>query len=224
MASESINPNSILENIEIDYVAEKIDFKDFEEFSNSASASASGLAKKKQRKKMISVDELKKISSRTDVVDKVDATAADPKLLVYLKSYRNTVPVPRHWSQKKKFLQGKRVIEKQPYQLPDYVAATGIEKIRETYIEKGESAVLNPEMNIDYQIFYDAFYVNQTKPKLTTYGDLYYQGKEFEETKPVGMLSRELKEALDMPPDGVPPPWLTNMQRHGSERWGDLVD
>lgn len=34
-----------------------------------------------------------------------DATAADPKLLVYLKSYRNTVPVPRHWCQKRKFLQ-----------------------------------------------------------------------------------------------------------------------
>ena len=34
-----------------------------------------------------------------------DATASDPKLLVYLKSYRNTVPVPRHWCQKRKFLQ-----------------------------------------------------------------------------------------------------------------------
>ncbi|KAK1360064.1 Pre-rRNA-processing protein IPI3 [Heracleum sosnowskyi] len=34
-----------------------------------------------------------------------DATAPDPKFLVYLKSYRNTVPVPRHWSQKRKFLQ-----------------------------------------------------------------------------------------------------------------------
>jgi Domain of unknown function (DUF382) len=34
-----------------------------------------------------------------------DVTAADPKLLVYLKSYRNTVPVPRHWCQKRKFLQ-----------------------------------------------------------------------------------------------------------------------
>lgn len=34
-----------------------------------------------------------------------DATASDPKLLVFLKSYRNTVPVPRHWSQKRKYLQ-----------------------------------------------------------------------------------------------------------------------
>lgn len=34
-----------------------------------------------------------------------DATSSDPKLLVFLKSYRNTVPVPRHWCQKRKFLQ-----------------------------------------------------------------------------------------------------------------------
>lgn len=34
-----------------------------------------------------------------------DATAADPRLLVFLKAYRNTVPVPRHWCQKRKFLQ-----------------------------------------------------------------------------------------------------------------------
>ncbi|KAK1361809.1 hypothetical protein POM88_046283 [Heracleum sosnowskyi] len=34
-----------------------------------------------------------------------DATSSDPKLLVFLKSYRNIVPVPRHWCQKRKFLQ-----------------------------------------------------------------------------------------------------------------------
>ncbi|KAK2656072.1 hypothetical protein Ddye_009124 [Dipteronia dyeriana] len=60
-----------------------------------------------------------------------DMIAADPKLLVFLKEYRNTVPVPRHWCQKRKFLQGKRGIEKQPFQLPDFIAATGIAKIRQ---------------------------------------------------------------------------------------------
>lgn len=45
-------------------------------------------------------------------------TASDPKLLVQLKAYRNTVPVPIHWSQKRKYLQGKRGIEKQPWELP----------------------------------------------------------------------------------------------------------
>ncbi|KAK2661535.1 hypothetical protein Ddye_000109 [Dipteronia dyeriana] len=60
-----------------------------------------------------------------------DAIAADPKLLVFLKAYRNTVPVLRHWCQKRKFLQGKRGIEKQPFQLPDFIAAAGIAKIRQ---------------------------------------------------------------------------------------------
>ncbi|XP_022863785.1 splicing factor 3B subunit 2-like [Olea europaea var. sylvestris] len=77
------------------------------------------------------IAELKQICSKPDVVEVWDATSADPKLLVYLKSYRNTVAVPRHWCQKRKFLQGKRGIEKQPFQLPDFIAATGIEKIRQ---------------------------------------------------------------------------------------------
>ncbi|KAK2635554.1 hypothetical protein Ddye_030346 [Dipteronia dyeriana] len=52
-----------------------------------------------------------------------DAIAADPKLLVFLKAYRNIVPVPRHWCQKRKFFQGKHGI--------DFIAATGIAKIRQ---------------------------------------------------------------------------------------------
>jgi splicing factor 3B subunit 2 len=34
-----------------------------------------------------------------------DATAADLWQLVFLKGYYNIVPVPRHWCQKRKFLQ-----------------------------------------------------------------------------------------------------------------------
>jgi splicing factor 3B subunit 2 len=47
-----------------------------------------------------------------------DVTASDPRLLVYLKALRNTVPVPRHWCHKRKYLQGKRGIEKPPFELP----------------------------------------------------------------------------------------------------------
>ncbi|VAI63574.1 unnamed protein product [Triticum turgidum subsp. durum] len=184
--------------------------------------------KKKKLEQRMKIAELKQICNRPDVVEVWDATASDPKLLVYLKSYRNTVPVPRHWSQKRKFLQGKRGIEKQPFQLPDFIAATGIEKIRQAYIEKEDSKKLKQKqrermqpkmgkMDIDYQVLHDAFFKYQTKPKLTSHGDLYYEGKEFEvklrEMKP-GMLSRELKEALGMP-EGAPPPWLINMQRYG---------
>ncbi|XWS12686.1 hypothetical protein CRYUN_Cryun37aG0111600 [Craigia yunnanensis] len=192
--------------------------------------------KKKKLQKRMKIAELKQISSRPDVVDcRVmfifqvwDATSADPKLLVFLKAYRNTVPVPRHWCQKRKYLQGKRGIEKQPFQLPDFIAATGIEKIRQAYIEKEDSKKLKHKhrecmqpkmrkMDIDYQVLHDAFFKYRTKPKLTTHGDLYHEGKEFEvklrEMKP-GSLSHELKEALGMP-DGAPPPWLINMQRYG---------
>uniref|UniRef100_A0A2P2L7Z0 Uncharacterized protein MANES_16G024600 n=1 Tax=Rhizophora mucronata TaxID=61149 RepID=A0A2P2L7Z0_RHIMU len=184
--------------------------------------------KKKKLLRRMKIAELKQICSRPDVVEVWDATAADPKLLVFLKSYRNTVPVPRHWCQKRKFLQGKRGIEKQPFQLPDFIAATGIEKIRQAYIEKEDSKKLKQKqrermqpkmgkMDIDYQVLHDAFFKYQTKPKLTTLGDLYHEGKEFEvklrEMKP-GSLSHELKEALGMP-EGAPPPWLINMQRYG---------
>lgn len=138
-----------------------------------------------------------------------DVTAQDPRLLVYLKAYRNTVPVPRHWSQKRKFLQasdsarfclkrgdcggrpwrlsprtpllftallrrggvkvtcgaaveaareslrravlsrallrlwpsaqGKRGIEKPPFELPDFIAATGI----------GKASWVNPSLSVD---------------------------------------------------------------------------
>jgi splicing factor 3B subunit 2 len=184
--------------------------------------------KKKKLQRRMKIAELKQVSSRPDVVEVWDATAADPKLLVFLKSYRNTVPVPRHWCQKRKFLQGKRGIEKQPFQLPDFIAATGIEKIRQAYIEKEDSKKLKQKqrermqpkmgkMDIDYQVLHDAFFKYQTKPKLTSLGELYHEGKEFEvklrEMKP-GMLSHELKEALGMP-EGAPPPWLINMQRYG---------
>ncbi|MBA0568657.1 hypothetical protein Golob_006134, partial [Gossypium lobatum] len=147
--------------------------------------------KKKKLQRRMKIAELKQICSRPDVVEVWDATAADPKLLVFLKAYRNTVPVPRHWSQKRKYLQGKRGIEKQPFQLPDFIAATGIEKIRQAYIEKEDSKKLKQKqrermqpkmgkMDIDYQVLHDAFFKYQTKPKLTTHGDLYYEGKEFE--------------------------------------------
>ncbi|KAJ6396914.1 hypothetical protein OIU77_021865 [Salix suchowensis] len=181
--------------------------------------------KKKKLQRRMKIANLKQICNRPDVVEVWDATSADPKLLVFLKSYRNTVPVPRHWCQKRKFLQGKRGIEKQPFQLPDFIAATGIEKIRQAYIEKEDSKKLKQKqrermqpkmgkMDIDYQVLHDAFFKYQTKPKLTTHGDLYHEGKEFEvklrEMKP-GSLSQELKEALGMP-EGAPPPWLINMQ------------
>jgi splicing factor 3B subunit 2 len=45
----------------------------------------------------------------------------EPRLL-HLKCYRNTIPTPAHWSAKRDYLQGKRSIEKPPFQLPSYIA------------------------------------------------------------------------------------------------------
>ena len=52
------------------------------------------------------------------------------------QAYRNSVPVPRHWSQKRKYLQGKRGIEKPLFKLPEYIEATGIGEMRQAYHEK----------------------------------------------------------------------------------------
>ena len=77
------------------------------------------LSKKKQRKlAQMSVADLKRLVNDPSVVEWIDVTSTDPKLLVYLKSYRNSVPVPLHWQQKRKYLQGKRGIEKRPFELP----------------------------------------------------------------------------------------------------------
>ncbi|RUS17529.1 splicing factor 3b, partial [Jimgerdemannia flammicorona] len=198
-----------------------------------------GMSKKKLRKQnRLSVAELKQLVKKPEVVEWVDVTAADPKLLVSLKAYRNTVPVPKHWAQKRKYLQGKRGIEKPPWDLPaipesptprtEFIKDTGIMQMREAVKEKEDAAKLKtktrerlqPKMgklDIDYQKLHDAFFRYQTRPRLTIHGELYYEGKEFEtklkEKKP-GSFSDDLKGALGMPPL-APPPWLINMQYHG---------
>lgn len=191
---------------------------------------------KRKLKKMtrLSVAELKQLVHRPDVVEMHDVTARDPKLLVQLKAHRNTVQVPRHWCFKRKYLQGKRGIEKPPFNLPDFIKRTGIMEMRASLQDKDESKTLKAKMrersrpklgkiDIDYQKLHDAFFKWQTKPRMTIHGDLYYEGKEFEtrlrEKKP-GDLSEELRTALGMPVGGpsaarVPPPWLIAMQRYG---------
>lgn len=74
--------------------------------------------------------------ARPDVVEMHDVTAQEPKLLVHLKATRNTVPVPRHWCFKRKYLQGKRGIEKPPFELPEFIRRTGIQEMREALQEK----------------------------------------------------------------------------------------
>jgi splicing factor 3B subunit 2 len=84
----------------------------------------------------MTVAELKQAVERPDVVELHDAHAADPQMLVFLKAYRNTVPVPQHWANKRKYLQGKRGFEKTPFDLPEFIKRTGITEMREALAEK----------------------------------------------------------------------------------------
>ena len=202
-----------------------------EEEEDKKDAGARDALSKKQRRMLsrLNVSELKQACERPEVVEVWDVTAPDPHLLVYIKGCRNTVPVPGHWSQKRKYLIGKRGIEKPPFQLPAFIEATGIGGMRQAYSEKEDTKKLKAKqrdrmapkmgkMDIDYQILHDAFFKHQTKPKLSTMGDLYYEGKEFEakvENLRPGVYSEKLKEALGMTSDLIPPPWLIGMQRFG---------
>ncbi|EED15074.1 splicing factor 3b, subunit 2, 145kD [Talaromyces stipitatus ATCC 10500] len=185
---------------------------------------------KKKRKEMtkLSIAELKALVQKPDLVEWTDTSAPDPRLLVHIKAHRNVVPVPSHWSLKREYLSSKRGIEKPAFALPKFIQETGIAEMRDAALEKQEQATLKqkqrervqPKMgrlDIDYQKLYEAFFRFQTKPELTRYGEVYYEGKEYETNlrhlRP-GELSDELKEALNIPP-GAPPPWLINQQRYG---------
>jgi splicing factor 3B subunit 2 len=54
-----------------------------------------------------SLAELKRGVNRPDLVEAHDVTATDPEFLIQLKAVPGTVPVPRHWGRKRKYLQGK---------------------------------------------------------------------------------------------------------------------
>ena len=165
------------------------------------------------------------------MVEAHDISAPDPDFLIQLKSVSGTVPVPRHWGRKRKYLQGKRGYEKKPFALPDFLVQTGITELRDTLAqeEAGQSAKqknrsrVAPKlgaMDVDYKTLHDAFFKHQTKPNtLTVFGDLYYEGKELEtnldQLQPGSPLSQALRDALGMVADTAPPPWLLNMQRYG---------
>ncbi|KAF1353382.1 hypothetical protein BDV97DRAFT_375416 [Delphinella strobiligena] len=184
--------------------------------------------KKKKAMNQLSIAELKAIVRKPELVEWTDVNASDPRLLVAIKSQRNVVPVPTHWSLKREYLSSKRGIEKPAFALPKFIQDTGIAEMRDTVLEKQAEQTLKQKqrervqgkmgkLDIDYQKLYEAFFRHQTKPNLTRYGEVYYEGKEWETNlrhlRP-GELSEELREALNMPP-GAPPPWLIHQQRFG---------
>lgn len=64
---------------------------------------------KRKLREMIrpTVAELKRRVLRPDLVEAHDVTAADPEFLIELKGTPFSVPVPRHWGRKRKYLFGK---------------------------------------------------------------------------------------------------------------------
>ncbi|KAF7457534.1 splicing factor 3B subunit 2 [Cryptosporidium felis] len=176
----------------------------------------------------LSIKELKERAEHPELVEIWDTTADDPEFLVYLKGCQGSVRVPQHWNSKRRYLQGKKGLERPPYKLPHFIEETKVAEIRALLLEEESRMSLKQKqrrkirpklnrMDIDYQVLHDAFFVHSTKPSLTQFGDLYYEGKEFEfkykSIRP-GKLSQRLKEALGMQPNW-PPPWLVRMQKYG---------
>ena len=204
-----------------------------EDVNDEAPESAADVVTRKARKALAGplIAALKALAVRADIVEAPDVTAPDPALLVSLKSSRGAVGVPQHWTSKRRYLQGnaKRGVIKPPFELPAYIAATGIGALRDLDAVADDRKGLKgktrerarPKMGrieVDYMVLHDAFFVHQTKPFLSVLGDLYYEGREFEPDRShlkAGVLSARLREALNMQGPLAPPPWLLNMQRYG---------
>jgi splicing factor 3B subunit 2 len=220
------------EDIPNDIDGEEIDGEGYDEtnYAKFDNPEANGNLKlsKKKRKQMsrMKISELKQFTDYPEIVEGWDITAKDPIFLIRLKSMKNTVPVPNHWAQKRKFLQNKRGVLKPPFKLPDFIEATGISKIRDNTgadkksLKQKMRERMQPKlgrMDIDYQVLHDAFFKYHIKPNLTIHGDVYYENKEFETKmrmyKP-GRISEKLRVALGIA-ENSPPPWIINMQRYG---------
>jgi splicing factor 3B subunit 2 len=149
-----------------------------------------------KKMRWLRVAQLKALVKRPDLVEAWDITAPDPLFLCDLKTVKNTIPVPRHWNQKSKFLQTKRGILKPMFKLPEFIEATGnfkfyligISKLRDPFSERDGSKMvreklkerMNPRLgkiDIDYQVLHDAFFKYQLKSNLTVFGDIFYEGK-----------------------------------------------
>lgn len=111
----------------------------------------------------------------------------------------------------------------------EYIEQTKIGEIRAAILERESQKSLKQKqreksrpksnrMHVDFQTLHDAFFKYATKPELTPFGELYYEGKEREEKtrqfRP-GQLSAKLKEALGIVLATTPTPWLLTMQRYG---------
>lgn len=201
-------------------------------FSNDESDSepeqAPEISKRQKRLlNKIPLSVLKSELSNPELVEWYDADAPDPRFLVYIKSLKNVIPVPSHWTLKREYLSNKRSNDRNAFQLPQFILDTGIADMRDPLdddenLKKEMRLRVQPKMgklDLDYNLLHNAFFRQQTKPKLYNYGDLYFEGKEFESKwnydkfKP-GQLSLKLTSALGLR-TGESPPWVRQMEKYG---------
>lgn len=146
---------------------------------------------------------------RPDLVELHDTNAPEPQFLVQLKEMRNTIAVPHHWAQKSAFMS---------HTVDRDATSTFEQSVMPNWIVNLKLASAWEQKNYDpYADIMRAFIVGHPAPSLTSYGDLFYEGKDmrarYHGYRP-GVLSQRLRAALDMGPSvTVPPPWLTGMQR-----------
>lgn len=208
------------------------------------------LSRRQERlRSKIPLAELKRKAANPQMVDWYDADAPDPLLLIRLKCLPNAVPVPSHWQTKRDYLAGKRAIDKPPFQLPKYILDTGIQDMRDTTLNEAASLRqqarerVQPRMgrlDMDYAKLYNAFFKFQEKPRMSAYGEVYFEGKNtlgqaaagegslvihqkqsLADLRP-GSLSKALRHALGMPPTKASgkntasvAPWMSTLERLG---------
>lgn len=209
-------------------------YSDDEEEMNGDSKKQEGqddeLSKKQQKKiRKIPLAELKANAPKPELVEWFDADAADPDLVIQMKGVRGAVPVPDHWQFKREFLSSKRGPRKRPFQLPEFIKATGIMEMRDalkeddrTLAQKSRERVMPKlgTLDLDFGKVRDAFFKHQTKPRLYRYGEVYYEGKEnnrvdWSQYRPgEESMTQELRNALGIAA-GAPPPWIIQMQKFG---------
>jgi len=208
------------------YIEEEEEKNEEEEFIEESNT---GLSKNQVRKYgRPSVSDLKLISRRPELIERCDISAPDPYSLAEIRNLRNAVPVPDHWSQKRRYLNYKRGTEITRYRLPLYIEKTGISTLRQALLdldEKKSQAAKQRErtrpkaglFDVSPVVLYDSFFKYQAKPSLTRFGELYSEGKEdrvISRHFKVGQLTQKLRNALGMG-DSSPPPWLHKMQQIG---------
>lgn len=186
---------------------------------------------RQQNKPLLS--ELKKSTSRPELIEWFDADAPFPEFLVHMKTLPNAVPVPANWRQRNEIPQFNG---KPNYDLPLNIKSTGIVELR---------TEANGRIDLDYETMHAAFFSAtgraQAEPTdLLPYGqvaDLHYKARAFkpktrtQSLQPPKELSERLRKALGLRPGDVVP-WASAVEKLGPAPgytkdeaitlWGDI--